>query len=142
MPDSLAHVPNPERPGETLCGQQMTFPLRLVLSPSTLEAWRADEYASWEDHDCPSEGHVYNILGRLKTQLVLNDAAEVLTVLTSAEYHGDAGGWDDRYAFRGAVGRMARQLREILKAADPAASAAHESHRARLAHLKVGAAGG
>lgn len=92
----------------------VAYPIVVKATPST---WRDDEYASFEDHadgrdDAGQTDHVYTILGRRRAAIVVENADEVATVLRSASYHGDSGGWDDRGAFRRAVARLGRELRD------------------------------
>ncbi len=98
---------------------------KMNVSASTLAAWMEDELASWEDHEQGSEGggpvrysdgtlHVRELLERRKTQLVWYDAAELYRLWQSADYHCQ--GWDDRYAYRAAMSRIARALADRLEA--------------------------
>ena len=85
--------------------------VKVPAGAGTIEGWRGDAEASWEDHGCPSEGHVYNILGRAKTRLVIRNADELALLIADADYRRD--GWDDRFAYRAAVGRIADRLKAL-----------------------------
>lgn len=113
----------------TTATQQQTF--TLPVTPSTLEAWRDDEFASWEDHGgSPNVNHppahypdgtlhVYEILERYRTKVRADDVAELRALIRSADYHGN-GGWDDRYAYRAALSRVSDRLERLLADAPPA----------------------
>jgi hypothetical protein len=85
----------------------MSYPVKIKVAPTTLAAWREDEYASFEDHDGAAD-HVYALLGRHATLVEARDEAE-LTRLTASAYNASAC-WDDRHAYRAAVGRIAQRL--------------------------------
>jgi hypothetical protein len=53
----------------------------------------------------------------MKSQVVVQDQAELALVLRSAHYIGDVGGWDDSPAFRRAVLRVASELEVAAQAA-------------------------
>jgi len=84
-----------------------TFPIKVKVAPTTLAAWREDEYASFEDHDgAPDHPHV--LLGRHATLVEARTAAELDRLIASAV--NASANWDDRHAYRAAVGRIAQRL--------------------------------
>jgi hypothetical protein len=86
------------------------YPLSVKVSGSTLGAWREDELGSFEDHGGPAD-HVHELLGRRRTVLEIRSRDELEAFIVSAEHH--ASSWDDRHAYRAAVGRIAATLRGL-----------------------------
>ena len=84
------------------------FPIKVPISHGTLWRWQDDERASWEDAGMPADGHVYTILGRAKTRVIVNDATELEWLIQSA--YDVSAWWDDRPAYRAAVGRIRDRL--------------------------------
>lgn len=90
--------------------------ITLPVSTSTLENWRDDELASYEDHGRGAypDGteHVHAILGRARTRIVIETDAELRRLIDAAEYRAPQH-WDDRPAYRAAVARIAARLRAL-----------------------------
>lgn len=97
------------------------FPAHIPVTASVLEQWRDDEYASWEDHN-GAQDHVYELLGRRRSGIDVNNMDELRTFLRSADYHGDPSAWDDRHPFHRALARTRDRLRDLLKQADAEAA--------------------
>lgn len=90
-----------------------TYPIVIKASALTIYAWQSDEEGSFEDHSGAAD-HVYALLGRYKSKIVINNAAEAATLVTSGTYHGGQSGWDDddgRQVFRAAVKRLTDKVR-------------------------------
>lgn len=102
------------RRAQPLKESTMTFPITIQASRSVVQQWKEDEYASFEDHN-GAHDHVYWILDRYATKIEVLDEAELRTVITSGEYQGTAGGWDDRHAYHAAVSRLTHALKEVAR---------------------------
>lgn len=84
--------------------------MKIRASALTISAWCADERGSWEDHG-QAPNHIRSILLRHRSIIEILNEEELETVLTSADYHGNAAAWDDRPSYRAAVARIASRIR-------------------------------
>lgn len=96
---------------------QVAWPVKIKVSSSVRLQWYDDEEASWEDLEGDDSQHVYKLLERQKTQIVVNSLGEAKIYLRSAGYHGDSGGWDrdERSPYRRALGKVAQELRQLIR---------------------------